>query len=312
MLQIPARLSLCLLTAATALSVAVPAVAQRGRVAVSAGSVVEADGRAFSILRYQGGDAVGEVSSQRDPSGRKRISAVRYSPVVMQCEVEDAAPWIREAVGGRNLFNFAVAQIDGEGKVLGKLSIENAVLSRVEFPALEASSKDIYRVDLTFQPGRTAYSSGGEMKASANSKAKRPIASNFRVTVGSLDCSRVSSVGAFTISFDVQQQQASTGMSRIRSSGASAPQFGDLVLKLGDAAAQPFYDWHRDAVIEQKADNKPVTASIELLSADMKNTLFRIDFSGVGIFACRRLPAESERPAMAQPEMFVEGVSIPK
>lgn len=299
-----------LLVCVATIGFAATASAQKGRALPLAGTVVEADGRAFPILHCQGGDAVGEVPQAREADGHRHIRAVVFTPIVMQCEVEDAAPWIREAVAGRNVFNFSVAQVEADGKVANKLGVENAVLTRIEFPALDAASKDIYRIELTFQPSRTVYSAGGDVKASSSARARRLIASNFRVTVGDIDCSRVGSIGAFAITFGVQQ--ASTGMARIRAGGVAAPQFGDLVLRLADGAAQSFFDWHRQAVIEQKADAKTVSASIELLAADMKTGVFRIDFTGVGIFACRRLPAESDRPAMAQPELYVEGVSIPK
>jgi hypothetical protein len=106
------------------------------------------------------------------------------------------------------------------------------------------------------------------------------------------------------ISIRMKSPETPDSRSRSTSSGQSV---GDLVLTVSSAKSKPFADWHEEFVVKgNNSQDREKTATIELMSADMKNALLTLEGSGVGIIAVRPESGGSDSAKRVQVQMYVE------
>jgi hypothetical protein len=300
----PRPLALMIVTALAAVALARP---DPGR-SYSAGSYrIEIDGMPAAVATsVQGGNIVAEVAEERggEKFARKRVGRIRIEPIRIEVSAGELIDLIKKGCDGTGqMFNGRVVEVDTTGSVIGEREFTNAVLTEIQFPQLDAASKEAARVLVTLQPEQIK-SGGGKSSGSkeASAKQRQAQASNFRVKVGELDGSGVSKVEA--ISIRMKSPETPDSRSRSTSSGQSV---GDLVLTVSSAKSKPFADWHEEFVVKgNNSQDREKTATIELMSADMKNALLTLEGSGVGIIAVRPESGGSDSAKRVQVQMYVE------
>lgn len=240
-------------------------------------------------------DTVGDSQSPITP--KKRPGATRMQPLVL--DVGDNRPtneWITEFLKtdtGPVSRTIAEGFLDADFKHIGTNNFP-ARLVTVEFSALDLSSKDPIATRLTLQPEAKVTRSASSIPGSMYLPAPAMLASNFRVTVGSLPCSQVVSVAPLTVQ-----------------AGQYSPTVGNLSLTIATADQKAWEDW-RDAALKEKPENSDLqekSGSIEYLSADKRTVLGKLTFTGLGIV--RVSPGKRTMAGRAEPfsaEMYVETV----
>ncbi|MCC6783798.1 MAG: hypothetical protein IT457_13225 [Planctomycetes bacterium] len=298
-----------------ALSLAVtPIAAQKGGIGAPSAVALEAGGKVFMLRRASGGDAVAEVIVQ--PTGpqavaKKRVGAVRFEPLVVTGDFEDFLPWIRDALAGKPpRLDVSIAQLDLNQKVAHRLVAQRAQLVKIEFPALDASSKDLLDVTLSFQPERVTSGTAGDSIAGSVARQKRAGVANFRVTIPGVDCTRVARVAPITVAFEGVASGVGTGRGKV--SEQITMRVGDLALGVGEAGAAGFVDWAKATLLEGKTEGLATTATVEVLTQDLKSTVLRLDAAGVGLYALRRVQASGDRMTSYDVSCFVEQWAVGK
>ena len=227
------------------------------------------------LSRAIGGEATGEVIVAPPTSAdaqSKHLGAVRYEDIVVTCCAGIGAP-LWDALQG--VFKGDRAQHSGAVVAHGldrgdseRLEFFDALVSAVEFPQLDGSSKDVARVRVTFAPAQTRRRAGATPVASRVSRnSPSSLQSNFRVAIDGLDAaaSKVSKVGALAV------KQAPGGL-----------EVSNLVLTVPRSAAKLLESWHDEFVVNGAGTER--TGTIELLAPNFKDVLLRMELGGLGIF----------------------------
>jgi hypothetical protein len=275
--------------------------------------MIEIDGMgSVGVTGVSGGYAAGEVVST--PTGnelapQKRIAAVRVVPVTIEVSLGELSSWITQSLGGAaQPVSGRILEMDHNYTIVGERQFQDAVLTEVVFPALDASSpKEPARVKLTFQPQRITSKKGDGSKASSalGKDAKRAMTSAFRVTIPGVDCTGVAKVEPIAIKFKLSD--ATAGEAKMTKSQVTGMTVGDLLLSVADTKSASLAQWAEDSLSSAGSTEKEKTVTIELLSPDMKTTLSTLEGHGVGIYALK--PAGSggaDQVKRAEAQMYVE------
>lgn len=166
----------------------------------------------------------------------------------------------------------AVVTSDGRNDIR-RLEFTNAFLTQVGVPALDVAVQAAGTFDLTLAPDRTReFVPNTRTPGTFGAKPKAWSTSAFRVTVGTLPTSHVSTVGAMTFKRPTQMP--------------GALQLPNLAITFADADATPWVQWYTDFVVNgHSGDVNKKTATIELLSSDLTATLATFTFTSCGISA---------------------------
>jgi hypothetical protein len=80
------------------------------------------------------------------------------------------------------------------------LPVSERLLTDLTVPKLDGSSKDVGAFDVRFEAETVRWSKGAseELPGKPGSKTKAWLCSNFRVTIGTLPCTRVATIDSFT------------------------------------------------------------------------------------------------------------------
>jgi T4-like virus tail tube protein gp19 len=222
--------------------------------------------------------------------------------------------WLAESLKNEQTRqNGAVVAYDYNLKEAWRLNFFNAFVSEAGFPALDASSKDAATLCIKLAPEYTRRVTAGTGKAAAVGSSsqkgnQRWLLSNFRLAIDGINCDRVNRIEAITVT--QQLTQSTVGTKRDYQRLPSYPLLSNLVVTLADDSnAADFYDWQQSFVIEgNSGQNQEKSGTLELLSSDLKNVLFTLQFKGLGIFRLAPLPAGTEAISRIQAEMYCEQV----
>jgi hypothetical protein len=262
---------------------------------------LELDGApAGRVASASGGLAMADVVEEKpDPKSviHKHLAGVKYSDIELSCDagtiVASAAlqAWIQAFFASTfSSKNGAVIETGTDGKQRSRTSFNNSFIHEVGLPALDASDPAQGAVSVKLIPESTRL----ERPGSAPAKGPVPGSSvkqgsldwavnNFRVKIDGLDCTHVSHVDPIVATAVIVAD--AVGQFRNYTLQPAHLECSDLVLTLADDAAQSFYDWHNDFVINgNNTASKEKTGTIEILDRTLKTTLFTLSLSGLGIF----------------------------
>jgi len=245
---------------------------------------LELDGTfAGSLINLQGGEVVAEVVQEKagaDHIARKTITGVRFNDIVVTFAggmSKDFYDWIRQASLQKALFkNGAIGVFDFQGKAQRHLEWSHGVLTEVDFPALDAGSKEPFEMVVKITP-ETARSVSGNGKAAASKAQKHWLRSSFRLKIDGLEeaCKSVSKIEPVSLKTHVTRDSIGSArdFSRIVIEQTDP---SNLLITLPQGKAKPFADWFQSFVIEGRS-----TPENEK-SGTLECGLFRLDFRGLG------------------------------
>jgi hypothetical protein len=205
---------------------------------------------------------------------------VKYNDFTVQLGLGMSKPmyqWIKAS------FDNKVARKDGaiiaadfNIKAKSERSFQNALITEIGFPALDAAAKDPAFLTVKFAPELTVDKVESVQLNAKPSNQKLFLPSNFRISIGDLPTTKVSKVDAFTVK---QGFTESTGLTL----EPTKIEFPNLVVTM--AESQEWSAWFDDFVIKgNNGQDKELTGKIEFLSPDLSRTLLRLSLAGVGIF----------------------------
>jgi hypothetical protein len=273
--------------------------------------LIEVDGvGSASAVSVDGGYLAGDVVTTPGTgvnSPQKQVGAVRVVPFTLEMAAGDLSNWITQYTGNNpQPVNGRVLELDYTYAVLSERAFNQARMTELVLPALDASSKEPARIKLTFQPADLQTKDGEGKKATVpggGKDAKRAIVSNFRVTIPGIDCSGVTRVEPITIK--AQLSNAATGAQLRVPPQVEGMLAGDLVLGVAEGKPGGFAQWADDFL---KGNGEEKTVTVELLSPDLKSAVLTLEGTGVGIYALKppAAGAATDKLRRAEAHLYVE------
>jgi hypothetical protein len=248
----------------------------------------------------------------------KHIAGVKYEDIGVSCGTGMSKGFfdaLKTTLDGQlTRLNGAIVEYDYNYKEASRLNFFNGLVTEIGFPALDAASKDAAYMTVKFTPERTAHEKGGGGSFAGKyggSVQKKWLPSNFRLKILGLDCTRVNKIDAIT----VRQKIVKNAIGEVRDYQVE-PAYIDvpnLVVTMAESHAQTFYDWHEDFVIKgNNGQDREKSGTLEYLAPDLKEVLFTLSFSSLGIFRLARDKSEagSENIRRVKAEMYCERITF--
>jgi len=275
------------------------------------------------LTSFEGGNITADIV--REPMGpdllqRKHLAGVRIEPITVECGLDLAKPWydwIAATLNGQaSRKNGAIVALDFNYKEIGRRTFVNAMISEVEFPTLDASSKEPGRLAVTLVPESLRFDPPSQ-KLSPPPAVKAPgqkqwLASNFRLNIQGLEpaTAKVNKIETWTIKQKTMEQ--AVGQLREMQKQPAGLEYPNLIVTLPESQAGLLYGWHQDFVIKgNNGQDREKPGVLELLGPDPKIVLAALQFSNLGIFKLAPEPAQpgSDMVSRVKAEMYCEKIT---
>lgn len=285
-----------------------------GRSYVSGKFALALDNAQVGVLKStDGGGAVGVVVEEAvgaDRFAQKHIGNVKYEEFTMQFgfsmnkAVYDwiAASWTADYLRKDG----AVVAADFKGDVQSERRFFDALITETGIPACDGSSKEPGYLTLGFAAEYTQ-----DVKASGTlsvgTKQKLWLASNFRLEIGGVDCTRVNKIDAFTVKQGVVTDEIGEEREYEREPGKI--EFPNLSVTFAAVSAQSWTEWFDDFVINgNNGQDKEKNGRLVFLSPTLQEQLAEIKFFNLGIFKLDSEAGEpnADAPARMTAELYCE------
>lgn len=256
---------------------------------------LELAGAPAGILRNaSGGEAVGDVVTDAVGGGfaKKHIGHVRFSDLLLEVGpgMEPAVyAWIASAWEGKSTrTSGAVLTASYNLQVVRRQDFHDAFIAETTIPACDAASKEaaFFTVRVASEAVRLGKGGGSVPSTLAAKAPKAWLASNFRLEIPGLDCTRVRTIDAIHVRTAVVRDEG-----RVE---PGAVNVSDLVVALADLSAESWYDWARVFLVEgASGDAQEKNGVLIFLGPDGQSEIARVNLFGLGISSLRTAPAET-------------------
>jgi hypothetical protein len=276
---------------------------------------LELDGQvAGTVISAAGGYGTADVVTETigdGPVADKHLGSLRYADVEIAC-ASDTAPyltgWLTETLNGKYARrNGALLKLDQYSKTVQRLEFTNALLAEVAFPGLDAASTAPARLAARLAPEYTRRA-GGDGRTVSGGRAQQWTTANFRLAIDGLDCNRVTRIERLAVRTTLTDEEDAEGRAVVKKpTGVEIP---NLVVTLPESAAQSFFAWHEDFVINgNSSEPNERSGTLELLSSTM-TVLFRVAFRGLGIYEVAPVPAAADTVPKVTASMYCQELEI--
>jgi hypothetical protein len=185
-----------------------------------------------------------------------------------------------------------------------------ALITETTFPALDGASKDNAYIKVKFQPETvTTKKAKGQQRVGGKSGTKQKLwmCSGFRFSLdGMHGLDHTNKIESFTIKQGIKKLY--TGQYRFPQIEPTKIEFPNIVGTIALDYADDLVKWYQQYVRHGEADPKAQkTGSLEFLSPDRKDTIFRINLYEVGLhhFEVMQSQANAEQIKRAKFELYV-------
>jgi len=266
---------------------------------------LELEGQFVPVKSIEGGTAVGVVvSSPVIPSGaspfrEKHLFGVDYEAVAIEASFGSARPlfeWIRAAWQGTPAAkNGSGIFVDANGGPISRREFVKAVPIETTVPKLDGASSNAAYVTVRLTPELTRDVMPPTTIPAAGPAPPASLSSNFRLSIGGLDCTKVSKIDSFT----VKQQ-------------GKLVEFPNLRIELASASAESWRTWFRSFVIDGNSSSaNEKTGHLSFLTPNMATALATISFHNLGIFRLENALAETSGAVMrVVAELYCERMEL--
>lgn len=257
--------------------------------------LLELDGRpAGRFFEFKGGEINSEVIAVSHPRliTRKHLNGVEFQDMVLACGTgmsQTFYDWVGSTFRRNYLRkNGAIITLDRLSKPSARLNFEQALVSSLGMPALDASSKDPAYMAVSLKPQRTSFSgSPGPQSVGAYSSltAMAWRTNSFRIKIDGLEseCQHVTKIDALTLR--QKNQVNAVGERRDYEIEPTAIDFPNLILELPKMFAGKFNQWFQSSVLEGKdPTDKERNGTLDFLAPRAATPYFGLKLNGLGIF----------------------------
>jgi hypothetical protein len=233
-------------------------------------------------------DVVEEVPEEAGSVG-KHLGQLRYEDVSFAASLPlapELSDWVTQACGNPEIRrDIAILDCERNRKLKRVRRCFQSTITRVAFPALNLETKDPALAIVTVRPGLIRVEDGDGstvvVKSEGKPKSKKARCSDFRLSLGDLDCRGVTRIEGFIIELLQPEEQAASATAGAPWRG---PRFPNLSLDIAQPRIQDWERWADEFLVQ--GDNRPSmekSGAIEYLDPSLNETLFRVDLSQVGI-----------------------------
>jgi phage tail-like protein len=281
---------------------------------------VELDGASVGLVKsVEGGAASADVvAEQAGPDGivHKHVGGLHYDDITLTCGTGMSSgfyTWIADTLNRRySRKNGAVVVADFNYREVSRLSFQQALLSAIALPALDASSKEPAYLTVRIAPESTRRTTGQGPEIDKTVRAqKQLLQANFRLDIPGLDCTRVTAIDEILIRQTLVEDPV--GALREYQKEPGNLEIPNLAVVLQESRAASFYDWFEDFVIKgNNGAGGEKTGTLAYLAPNGQDALFTLDFHGLGIFKLTPLKFDSARESarLVRAEMYCEEISF--
>lgn len=286
----------------------------------AASFALELEGTAVGFLRtVEGGEPVGTVVEEAaDSSGivKKHVGTVVYQPIVISFGAGMASvvyQWISDVLSRKApAKSGAIIFADYNYKETSRIEFDQALVTEISFPAVDAQSKDMASFTLTLQPQvtRTNTTLAGNSVSGFGTKTLTKLnVGNFLFKISGLEiaCARINAVNPIVVQ---QPVIAASGGTPRKSAPVDVQNFEFTV---AESHGKDFVDWADDFLV--KGNNTQASersGSLEYRDPTHNTALFTLAFSNLGIVKAYRLRSEEGATVLARigVELYCEQMSF--
>jgi hypothetical protein len=270
------------------------------------------------VKSVSGGETVGEVVHEVGSAPyyqKKHIGNVKYEEVTLRLGLPSAGVFdliSRTLAGEHPRKTFWVSTLDANFAEVARRQFNDALITEIGFPALDAGSKDAAYLDITFSPDSAEdRPASGKVVALDSSKQKAWLQSAFRFELKGVATSRVNKIDAFTI----KQTTVTDGIGEDREfeKEPGKLEFPNLKLSFSAVDLPSWKAWFDDFVLRgNNGDAAERGGTIGWLDPTLLKDLLRIELANVGIFrlAPEKFEAGAESIARVNAELYVETMKL--
>lgn len=274
------------------------------------------DNVAFNMLLLKGGSSSGGVMEMRlaDGSIKKQLGSVGVEPLVFEVGLgSPVEAWLQSMLTGAAAFKTG-SLFGGVVPAQQQLNFQNALLTTVTIPALDASSNAPGFLRVTVQPEYTAQAA---LSAAVPTTLPSWLSSDFRFSMGNLETSRAVRIESFTIAAALSTSQV--GLQRIATTtSAGQPAVSNLLISFAVDAANPatnWLAWYDDFVLKGNNDDSHEQSFLLELGVGPGGTVgshrLALKGYGVGLVGLRVLPPTAGSTVQRlQAELYVERMDV--
>jgi hypothetical protein len=250
--------------------------------------LIELDSQSFPVQSADGGAPAGvvvESPAGTSPFREKHLAGVQYEPFRMDIGSFEATQkplfeWVKTSWQGTHAQKSgAMMRVGVNGRPVSRREFLKAVVTETTIPKLDASSHDSVYVTVILVPELTRdVTPPATLPPPGPGRPNTLISSNFRLSIGGLDCTKVSKIDSFKVT------QTVTG----------ALEFPNLRIELAAASAESWRAWFRSFVIAGNSGSaNEKSGSLSFLTPNLASVLATISFQNLGIFRLENAPTEA-------------------
>lgn len=212
----------------------------------------------------------------------------------------------------------ALVGYDFNLKERSRRTFKRALISEVQFPALDAAAKQSATVTVKISPENLEYSVGDgstlryEQAQNEIQKQKLWLSQNFRFTLdrfGNSDALRNAKLESFSVKQNVITNPVGTELVARKEPGrVELPQ---LQVTFPESYLGDWMKWWEESVRGYQS-TKETTGHITYLASDFATELMRLDLSGVGLTSLEveKYEASKEGIAKVKATLYIEGMKL--
>ena len=285
-----------------------------GRTYTGGRFALELDGeKAGVLLRGGGGGATGVVVEEDPgPDGivRKHIAGVKYEDLTVVCGTgmsKDLYHWMKDSFDRKYVTHSGrLTSWESDGTQPAARTFNDALITEVRFPALDAASKDAAKMTIKVRPESTARGKAGP-RQTIGAKQKQWLCANYRLTIGGTNFGRLASIDSFTWK-QTFVEPPPPGAGKAATLEPAKLEIPNLVITLAESHAKPLYDWYDDFVL--KGNEKDERTGQLTFFDPNHDELFSLTFAGLGIWIVDTLPPTVDNIRRVKAELYCEQMSF--
>lgn len=167
-------------------------------------------------------------------------------------------------------FTMTVNSIGSDGKITDASDYLQTKIKEFTIPALDPNSREIAEFLLQVQSPDVRTKSGNSAASSIGSKLKNALSGNFKMTLGDLPTTRVSSISAITV-----RKRDFLGAPSTKDS------ISDFTITVSGSDDVQWRNWLQDASLRTQKKS----GDIQLLTPNLKDSIFTVTLTNVSIIS---------------------------